>query len=83
MDQTPFAITTDPSRFEVPTREELRELRLVAGLDVIEVAERGEWSPSTVHRWEQGDQDPTLRNLQRVLEIYESELSGQQQLSRG
>ena len=64
---------TAAGHFQLPTRQELRELRLVAGLNVTEVADRGGWAASTVHRWEQGDQDPVMSNVRQLLEIYREE----------
>lgn len=76
-----MSITRDPRRFTVPDADDLRQLRLIAGLSIVEVAERGGWTPSTVQRWEQEQHSPRLCHVSDLLEIYADEIDGQQQLS--
>lgn len=73
-------ITTDPRRFDVPTPEDLRQLRLIAGLSIRETARRAEVEPNTVCRWEGGERSPRLQDVRVLLRIYKSEIGGQQQL---
>ena len=65
--------STEPSSFELPSQEELREIRLCLGLSIVEVAERGGWTPSTVQRWERGQHSPTLDHVRELMEIYADE----------
>ena len=76
-----MSITTDPQRFELPDESQLRELRIIADLSVREVAERGGWSTSTIVRWEGGHVSPRLADVEELLEIYQGEMNGQQQLA--
>lgn len=75
------SVTTDPGRFVLPDESDLRQLRLICGLDAVEVAERGGWETSTIRRWETGEHSPSLNNLRQLLDIYRGEMNGQQQLS--
>lgn len=63
----------DPSDFNIPSTDELRRLRLLAGKTQVEVAERLGVTQSTVWRWEQDDRSPTTAQAREMLACYRGE----------
>lgn len=76
-----MSITRDPTRFELPSGGDLRELRLIAGLSLSEAATRGGVSAETLRRWEREQYEPRISDCERLLDIYHDAMGGQQQLS--
>ena len=62
-----------PSGFNVPTIQDLREMRILTGLTKKQVADRGGWTRQTVARWEKGKHAPKRDQIVKLIDIYESE----------
>jgi len=77
-----MSITRDPTRFEVPSGSDLRELRLIAGLSLTAAAEQAGVSTDTLRRWERGEFEPRISDCETLLDIYTDAIDGQQQLSQ-
>ena len=77
-----MSITRDPTRFEVPSGSDLRELRLIAGLSLTTAAEQAGVSTDTLRRWERGEFEPRISDCETLLDIYSDAIDGQQQLSQ-
>ncbi|WP_157969603.1 helix-turn-helix domain-containing protein [Haloplanus rubicundus] len=58
-----------PSEWKLPTPEELRELRILSGLTIREVAHRIDVSPDSVRRWEKGQHSPRLTDVRVIVEV--------------
>jgi len=77
-----MSITRDPTRFEVPSGSDLRELRLIAGLSLTAAAEQAGVSAETLRRWEREEFEPRVSDCETLLDIYTDAIDGQQQLSQ-
>ena len=75
-----MSITRDPTRFEVPSGSDLRELRLIAGVSLTAAAEQAEVSTETLRRWEREQYEPRVSDCQALLELYADAIDGQRQL---
>ncbi|RLE89274.1 MAG: XRE family transcriptional regulator [Thermoprotei archaeon] len=65
----------------LPTPEELRRMRIRAGLTQKEVAERAKVSQSLIARIESGSVDPRLSTLRKVMKVLEEALRGREEES--
>lgn len=73
-------VCTSVSRYQIPTADELRELRLLAGESIRETAAAIGVDKDTVYRWEQGESSPSIENAQDLLNHYADAADGQTQL---
>jgi predicted transcriptional regulator len=74
------SVLCDPSDLTLPTPQQLRELRILSGLTIREVAEQADVSPDSVWRWEQGERSPRLSDVRTLVELYDENRNGQTQL---
>jgi predicted transcriptional regulator len=74
------SVLCDPSEWTLPTPQELRELRILAGLTIREAADRADVAPDSVRRWEQGEHSPRLCDVRTLIECYTDAADGQTQL---
>jgi len=73
-------VYTSVSRYQIPTADELRELRVLAGESIRDTAEALGVDKDTICRWEQGKSSPSIENAQALLEHYADAADGQTQL---
>lgn len=64
----------DPEKYELPTAEDLRRMRLLCDLTLSEVAENVERSGSAIKNYENGDSSPRLEDVEDLLDVYAEEL---------
>lgn len=74
-------ITRDPSQFDVPDGDDLRQLRLISGLSLKDAADEVGISTESLRRWERGQYEPRISDCEALLETYSDSIDGQQQLS--
>lgn len=75
-----MSLTRDPSKFEVPDGDDLRQLRLISGLSLTDAADELGISTESLRRWERGQFEPRLSDCEALLDIYSRSIDGQQQL---
>jgi len=63
-----------PDEFRVPSGDELRRARLLAGLDRVEAAKAVGTKRQTLKRYEEGGSSPRLELVTALLELYREEL---------
>jgi len=73
----------DPADIDLPTPDQLRELRLIAGLSVAEAAEAMDVHRDTIWHWESGAHSPQLADVRELVELYRDRLDGQTQFQFG
>jgi ribosome-binding protein aMBF1 (putative translation factor) len=69
-------VAENPEEFRVPDGQELRDLRVVAGLTLEEAGERIGRSATAVSDWEIGDAEPRADDVRALLDVYVEEKMG-------
>lgn len=70
----------NPGNYNIPSGEELRMMRVMLSLSKASVQRGTGIARTTLRRWEDGENSPTVDNVKRLLAFYEQEYERQKQL---
>lgn len=73
-------VFTSVSQFQIPTADELRQLRILTQMSQRAVADAIGVDKDTIRRWEQGESSPSIDDVRELLELYGDAVDGQTQL---